>query len=174
MKQSRFGLTIAAAVVAAAAGTASAQPPQVPGYKIGFVNAQRVMREAREFQKAQKSLEAEFLKRSQEIAAAETRLRGIAAELEKSAAGLSPAERQKRAREAGELQRDIERRKRIYSEELNQRRNEAEKQVADKANAMIRRIAEEGKFDAVFVEASYADPRIDNTARVIKALDAAP
>ena len=51
--------------------------------------------------------------------------------------------------------------------------DEALKQIVDDANAIIRRIAEEEKFDAVFVEAAYANPGIDITAKVIKALDAA-
>jgi outer membrane protein len=172
MKQSSFGSTIAAVLAAAAAGAASAQPPPA-GYKIGFVNTERVMREARAPQQAQKGLEAEFLKRNREIAAAEERLRAMAADLEKNAAGFSAADRQKREREAGELQRDIERRKRVLSDDLTQRREEAQKQIADKSNAMIRRVAEEEKLDAVFVEATFADPRIDITAKVIKALDAA-
>jgi Skp family chaperone for outer membrane proteins len=40
-------------------------------------------------------------------------------------------------------------------------------------NGVIRRIAEQENFDAVFIEAAYASPRIDLTDKVIKALDAA-
>lgn len=174
MKQSRFGSIIAATLVCAAAGMAAAQQPEAPvQYKIGFVDTKRVMREARAPLLAQKSLEAEFQKRDKEIAGAEERLRRMVAELEKNAARLSAADRQKREREAGELQRDIERRRTIFAEDLNQRRAEALKQIIDKGNSLIRRIGEEEKFDAVFVEAAYAGPRIDITAKVIKALDAA-
>ncbi|OFZ89085.1 MAG: hypothetical protein A2W21_01845 [Betaproteobacteria bacterium RBG_16_66_20] len=174
MKQSRFGSMIAAALVSAAAGVAAAQQPPAPvAYKVGYVNTERVMRESRVSQQAQKGLEAEFQKRDREIAAAEERLRRMLLDLEKNAAGLSAAERQKREREAGELQRDIERRRTTFTEDLHQRRADALKQIIDKGHLMIRRIAEAEKFDAVFVEATYANPRIDITAKVIKALDAA-
>ncbi len=170
MTQFSFGSMLAAALIAAAAVPAAAQAP-LP-YKIGYVNTDRVMREARAPQAAQKSLEAEFQKRDQEIAGAEQRLKRMAAELEKSGAGLPAAERQKREREAGELQRDVLRRRGLFAEDFNVRRDEALKQVVDRANAIIRRIAEQEKFDIVFLEAAYADKRIDITDKVIKALDA--
>ena len=47
------------------------------------------------------------------------------------------------------------------------------KEIVDKANAMIKRVAEEENLDAVFLEATYANPRIDITSKVIKKLDAA-
>jgi outer membrane protein len=133
---------VMATAVALAAGEATAQQPAAPAsHKIGFVSTERVMREARVSQQAQKELEAEFKKRDQEI--------------------------------AGGPQGDIERRRNALLEDMSQRREEALKQIVDKANAMIRRIAEEENFDAVFLEAAYAAPRIDLTAKVIKALDAA-
>lgn len=173
MKQSRISLMVTAVLLAAACPAAAQQAPAQVSYKIGFVNTERVMREARAPQQAQKSIDAEFQKREQEIAAAEERLGRMAAELEKSGASLAAADRQKREREASDLQNDIERRKRAFSDELNLRRDEALKQIIEQANAVIRRIAEEERFDAVFVEAAYANPRIDITAKVIKALDEA-
>jgi outer membrane protein len=166
---------VAATAVVLAAGEAAAQQPAAPeSYRIGYVNPERVKREARAFVQAQQSLDAEFQKRNQELAGAEERLRAMAVALDKDSAILSTAERQRREREAGELQRDIERRKRTSTEEFNQRRDEVLKQVSDKADAMVRHVAEQEKLDAVFVEAAYAAPRVDITDKVIKALDAAP
>lgn len=172
MTQSSLVSMFAAAVLAAAACTAAAQqqPAPVP-VKMGFVNTERVMREARAAQQAQKSLNAEFQKRDQEIAGAEERLKRMAGELKKNGASLAAAERQKRERDAGELARDIERRRTAFAEDVNQRREEAMKQLIEKTNGIIRRIAEQQKFDIVFVEAAYANARIDITDQVIKALD---
>ena len=39
---------------------------------------------------------------------------------------------------------------------------------------MIRQIAEQEKYDIIFQDAVYANPRIDITERVIKALDGKP
>ncbi|HLX81749.1 MAG TPA: OmpH family outer membrane protein [Burkholderiales bacterium] len=68
---------------------------------------------------------------------------------------------------------EVERRRQALAEDMSQKRDEALKQIVEKANAMIKRIAEEEKLDAVFLEAVYVSPRIDITEKVIKALDAA-
>lgn len=171
MKLSTLASICAAAATAAAAFMAGAQSPAA--YKFAYVNTERVMREARAPQQAQKSLEAEFQKRDQDIVAAEERLKRMAAELEKNGVAMPAAERLKREREAGDLQRDIQRRRNILGEDFNIRRDEALRQVIAKANGIIKRIAEQEKLDIVFLEAAYADKRIDITDRVIKAFDAA-
>jgi outer membrane protein len=172
MTQYKIIFLFAAAWAAAVAGPAAAQTPTPNAYKIGFVNTERVMRDSRVAQVARKSLEAEFQKRDQEITATEARLKRVAAELEKSSASLTAPERQKRASEASKLQADLLRRRNEFAEELGIRREEVLKQIVDKANAIIRRIAEQENFDLVFFEAAYASERIDLTERVIKALDA--
>ena len=58
------------------------------------------------------------------------------------------------------------------NDDMNQRRDEAMKQLVDRTNGVIRRIAEAEMYDAVFFEAAFATPRIDLTERVIRALDA--
>jgi outer membrane protein len=163
---------VAACVVALAAFPAAAQAPAPAMYKIGFVDTNRVMRDSRVAQAARKSIEADFQKREQEIAAGEARLKRLAAELEKGAA-LPAAERQKRTAEAGKLQGDLVRRRNEFAEELNLRREEALKSIVDKANGIIKRIAEQENYDLVFFEATYVNPRIDLTDKIIKALDAA-
>ncbi len=58
------------------------------------------------------------------------------------------------------------------NDDMNHRRDEAMKQLVDRTNGVIRRIAEAESYDAVFFEAAFATPRIDLTERVIKTLDA--
>jgi outer membrane protein len=55
---------------------------------------------------------------------------------------------------------------------LNQRRNEELAAVLEKANKVIRQLAEAEKYDIVFQEAVYFSPRIDITDKVLKALNA--
>jgi outer membrane protein len=74
---------------------------------------------------------------------------------------------------AGGPPASVQQRRNALLEEMTLRRDEALKQLVDKANAAIRRIAQDEKFDAVFLEAAYAAPGIDLTARVVKALDSA-
>ncbi len=64
-----------------------------------------------------------------------------------------------------------ERRKAALADEMNMKREISLKEFVDKANDVLRRLAEAEKFDAVFFEAAYASTRIDLTDKVIKALD---
>ena len=83
------------------------------------------------------------------------------------------AEFQKRDKEiAAGPAADMERRRSLLIEDMNLRRENAVKQFIDKANGVIRRIAEAEKFDIVFLDAAYANARIEITEKVIKALDA--
>jgi outer membrane protein len=68
---------------------------------------------------------------------------------------------------------EIEKRRGALLDEIGQRRDEALKAFLDKANAAVRRIAEQENLDAVFAEGAYAAPRVDITDKVIKAIDAA-
>lgn len=61
--------TLAAALLAVAAGSSQAQQPAPASYKIGFVSTERIMRDSRAAQQLQKGLEAEFAKRAKEIEA---------------------------------------------------------------------------------------------------------
>jgi outer membrane protein len=63
-------------------------------------------------------------------------------------------------------------RKGALNDDMNHMRNDAMKQIVDRTNGVIRRIAEAERYDAVFFEAAFATPGIDLTERVIKALDA--
>ncbi len=84
---------------------------------------------------------------------------------------LSDAERAKRQRELAEMDKDFQRRQREFREDLNQRRNEELAIVLEKANKVIKQLAEAEKYDIVFQEAVYFSPRVDITDKVLKALN---
>jgi outer membrane protein len=140
--------------------------------RIGFVNTERVMREAAPAQQMQKRLKAEVEKRDQEMRALVAQMKKLEDALNKGSASMSESERASRQREFAGLNRDFERKKQEYGEELALRRNEAMGQVLEQANRAIRRVAEQENLDIVFQEAAYASPRIDITDRVIKAVNA--
>ena len=149
---------------ASAAGSA-------PTGRFGFVNTERILRDAIPAQRAQKKIEAEFQKRDQEMARLADQLKRMQDDLEKNAVTMSESQRRTKEREFGELNRDFQRRQREFREDLNQRRNEELAQVVEAANRVIRQIAEQEKYDIIFQDAVYASPRIDLTEKVIKALD---
>ena len=142
--------------------------------KIGFVNTERVFRDAAPAVRAQKKIEQEFAKRDQEMQKMDEQIRKLQENLEKNAVTMPEAERRNKEREFGELNKDFQRKQREFREDLNQRRNEELAAVLERANRTIKAIAEAEKYDIIFQEAVYASPRIDITEKVIKALEDKP
>jgi len=163
MKVLRF---IALLCLAAAASVASAQE----SVRIGVVNIERLMRDAAPAKAAQQKLEAEFSKRDKELQDLAARLKSMSERLERDASVISEADRARRQRELAELDRDFQRRQREFREDLNQRRNEELAQVIDKANRVIKQIAEQEKYDIILQEAVIASARVDITDKVLRAL----
>jgi outer membrane protein len=169
------GAVLAAAACAAAAQQAKAPPKQaaVPAVaRIGFVNTERVMREVIPAQQARRRLKVEIDKRDQEMRGLVAQMKKLELALGKNAPALGDSERRDKQRAFAELNRDFERKKQEYAEELALRRNESVGQVLEQANRAIRRVAEQDDLDIVFQEAAYASQRIDITDKVIKAVNA--
>jgi outer membrane protein len=158
---------VTAALLLPAAGGSLAQAEG----KIGFVNLDRILRDAAPAVRAQKKLEAEFQKREQELARTAESLKRMQETLEKNAVTMSESERVKREREFQETNREFQRKQRELREDFNQRRNEELSGIRERANRAVRQIAEAEKFDLIFQEAVYASSRIDITDKVIRALD---
>ena len=142
--------------------------------RIGFVNTARILRDAGPAVRAQKRIEAEFSKRDQELAKVAEQLKRMQDELERQGLTMPESQRRTREREFADLNRDFQRRQREFREDLNQRRNEELARVVEQANRVIRQIAEQENYEIIFQDAVYANPRIDITDRVIKALEGKP
>jgi len=139
--------------------------------KLGFVSTERIFREAAPAKAATAKLEQEFSKRDKDLQDLAAKLKQSAEKLDKDGPVLSDSERSKRQRELGEMDKDFQRRQREFREDLNQRRNEELAVVLEKANKVIKLLAESEKYDIVFQEAVYFSPRIDITDKVLKALN---
>jgi outer membrane protein len=164
-----------AAAFAAAAFPAIAQQPASPlAGKFGFVNTERILRDAVPAQRAQKKIEVEFQKRDQELARIAEQMKRMQDDLEKNSMTMNETLRRTKEREFGDMNREFQRKQREFREDLNQRRNEELAQVVEQANRVIRQIAEQEKFDIIFQDAVFASPRIDITDKVIKALEGKP
>jgi len=160
----RFGKVAIGTLLVALPGLAAAQA------KIGFVNSDRVMREAPPAVQAQKRLEKEFEPRDKELQARADRLKKLQEDLETNGMTMSAEDRRRREREFNELNREFQRTQREFREDLNARRNEELAAVLDRANGVIKKIAADENYDIIFQEAVYASTRIDITDKVIKAL----
>ena len=160
---------VAVAVAAAALGTAQAQE-----LKIGYVNSERVLREAAPAKAALARMEADFSKRDRDLNDQGAKLKAAADKLEKEAPTLSEGERNRRQRELVEQDRDLQRKRREFQEDLNQRRNEETAGLVERANKVIKQIFDNEKYDLILQDVVFAGPRVDITEKVIKALNAAP
>ena len=139
--------------------------------KVGFVSTERIFRDAAPAKAATAKLEQEFSKREKDLQELAAKLKSAAEKLDKEAPVLSDSERTKRQRELSEMDKDFQRRQREFREDLNQRRNEELAIVLERANKVIKQIADAEKYDIVFQEAVYFSPRIDITEKVLKALN---
>jgi outer membrane protein len=163
----------AAALLSFFSATAALGQAAAPalGGKFGFVNTERILRDATPAVRAQKKIEAEFKKRDDELARMAEQLKRMQDELDKNSVTMSESLRRNKEREFGDVNRDFQRKQREFREDLNQRRNEELAQVVEQANRVIRQIAEQEKYDIIFQDAVFASPRIDITDKVIKALE---
>ena len=168
-------LTRAFLLAAAAAATfAPALVAQAQELKIGYVNSERLLREAAPAKAAQTRLEGEFGKREKDLADQGARLKAAAEKLEKDGPTLAESERMRRQRELVEQDRDLQRKRREFQEDLNQRKNEELASVVERANRVIKQIFDQEKYDIILQEVVFAGARVDITDKVIKALNAAP
>lgn len=139
--------------------------------KIGFVNTEKLLREAPLSIAAQKRLEKEFSGREQELQKMAKQAREVQGQLDKEGVTMSETERKNKERELGNLNREFQRQSREFREDLNLRRNEELGQIQERARKVIVDIAKSEKYDIIIEQAAvYVDPKSDITDRVMKAL----
>ncbi len=140
--------------------------------KIGYVNTQRIFRDAPTAVKAAKKIEAEFSRRDQELQRMAKQLQGIQESLEKNAVAMTETDRRTKEKELNELSREFQRKQREFREDLNLRQNEENAAIIEKANKAIKQLAETEKFDLIVQDVVWASPKLDITEKIIKALAA--
>ena len=151
----------------------SASPIASADAKIGFVNSEKIMRESAPAKRADQRMEKDFAPRNQELQRMSRDLEALQKKLEGAgAAKLPEADRRKIERDLSDLNRDFQRKQREYGEDVNQRRNEELTAVLDKVNRAIKQIAESEQYDVILQDAVYANPKLDITEKIIKALAA--
>jgi len=167
MKQSM----VRAAGLLALALIATAGYAQGADYKIGFVNTERLFREAAPAKRAQQKLEKEFAGRDTDLQKLSKQVRDLQASLEKDGVTMAENDRRNKERDLANMTRDMQRMQREFREDLNLRRNEELAAVQERANKVIQQIAEAEKFDLILQDpVVFASQRIDITEKVIKAL----
>lgn len=145
---------------------------QAQDFKIGFVNTDRIFREASSAKAAQAKLEQEFSRREKELVDGGNALKTASEKFEREAPTLSESQRAARQKQLLDQDREFQRKRREFQEDLNTRKNEEQQLVIERANRAVKQVAETEKYDVVFQEAVYINPKHDITEKVIKALNA--
>ena len=152
---------------------AIAAPAQTQEFKAGFVNTDRIFREATTAKAAQAKLEQEFSRREKELVDMGNTLKTASDKFEREAPTMAESQRAARQRQLVDQDRDFQRKRREFQEDLSARKNEELSQVLERANKVVKQVAEAEKYDVILQEAVYINPKHDITDKVIKALNAA-
>ena len=161
------------AVLLGALSVAAPLAAHAEGFKAGFVNTDRLFREANAAKSAQAKLEQEFSKREKELVDMGNSLKAVSEKFERDAPTMAESQRQTRQRQLVDQDRDFQRKRREFQEDLTTRKNEELAQVLERANKVVKQVAEQESYDVILQEAVYINPKHDITDKVLKALNAA-
>ncbi len=154
-------------VIALAGFSVSAQE-----FKVGVVNLDRIFREANSAKAAQTKLEQEFSKREKEVTELGTQLKAASDKFEREAPTLAESQRTLRQRQLVDQDRTFQTKRREFQEDLSARKNEELQLVIERANKVVKTLAETEKYDLILQESVYVNPKHDITDKVIKSLNA--
>jgi len=141
-------------------------------FKIGIVNLDRIVRESGPAKAAQTKLEAEFGKREKELNDLGNQIKTLSDRLEREGPTLPESQRSARQKQLVDQDREFQRKRREFQEDLNNRKNEELQSIIDRANRAVKALAESEKFDLIIQEAVYINPKHDITEKVIRSLGA--
>ncbi|WMW82440.1 OmpH family outer membrane protein [Undibacterium cyanobacteriorum] len=143
---------------------------QAQDIRVAFFDGQRVLNESLPAKVATAKIKQEFSKREKDLDELNEQLRAAVRKFEKEAPTMNELDRTRRQREISEMDQDFNRKQRIFSEDLGQRKQEEINILAERAQKVVRQIAEAEKIDLVVQDAVFFNPRIDITDKVLKAL----
>ena len=147
--------------------TASAQGS---GYKIGFVNTARVLKEAPQARKVEERLKAIFEPREAQLKGERQEILALEDQL-KMDSELSSNARRKLEREIRLKVSQLKFLEQEFREDQNLRRNEEIRNLQKVISNVLKKQGDDGKFDLILTEGvSYVSDQIDITAETIEML----
>jgi len=117
-------------------------------------------------------LEQEFSKRENDLVDLGNTIKAASDKFEREAPTLSETQRNTRQKQLMDQDREFQRKRREFQEDLNTRKNEEQQVVIERANRAVKVVAEAEKYDVIFQDAVYINPTHDITDKVIKSLNA--
>ncbi|KUM01890.1 OmpH family outer membrane protein [Chromobacterium subtsugae] len=147
----------------------AALPVHAADFKLGYINVERIYREAGASIAIYKKLDKEFADRREAMKQMEARAKELETLLGKNS--LQQEDRKRYEREYASLDRDYRAKTRELAEDYNQRRNEEFAGVTERANRLVKEIAAREQYDLILQDAVYINPKFDLTPQVLKELD---
>ena len=152
-----------AVVLALAAGFAAAQAT-----RIGYVNTARIEKESVQAVRALEAMKKEFGPREQQIIDLQQQIKADQDRFEKGRATMPAAELKALGASIASRMRESDQLVMSMSSEIDARRREYGVKLLEDASAVIKPIAEEGKYDLIVNDAVFSRPSLDITDRVLK------
>ncbi len=140
--------------------------------KIGYVNIERIFREAPAAIKGGKKLNQDIETRKQELQRMADDIKSQQSALSEKGKSLPDSERRAKEADLAESSVRFQRRQKELQEEIKVRQNEETSALLQKANKAIIQIAESENLDIVMQDAIAVSGRVDITEKVIKKLTA--
>jgi outer membrane protein len=143
---------------------------QEPGFKIGFVNTARVLKEAPQARKVEERLKAEFEPREAQLKEKRQEILALEEAL-KSDEQMSSNARRKLEREIRLKVSQLKFLEQEFREDQNLRRNEEIRELQQVISNVLKMQGDSGEFDLILTEGvSYISDRIDITSETIEML----
>ena len=147
------------------------EPAAAEDYKLGAVNAIRILEASPQAERARTSIEKEFSPRDKQLVAAQKDLKAMEDKLGKDGAILSESERSRLERDIINKKRDLKRDQDEFREDFNLRRNEEFAKIQRDILDAIQKVAKDNNYDVVLSEGVlYASPKVDISTLVIEYL----
>ncbi len=141
--------------------------------KIGYINLQYVMENAPQTKEVLLALQEEFAPRERELIAKGKELEEFSAKTQKDAAVMGEVERNSAEKEFRSLQRDFQRLRQEYEEDVNLRRNEELGELQRSLITEVREYAQSQGFDLIISDGVlFASTAINITEGALAAVSA--
>lgn len=168
MRLARFALLPAALLSVALAAPAAAE------MKIGVINMAQLMRDAPQVRTADTKFKAEFDKREKDLQAERKKFQEDYKKAQREADAMSPQQKAAAEKDLFNRKSDLDLKERQFSEQVQARNQELQREIFEKFNKAIDEVAREKGFDLVLRDAAFVNPSFDITAEVMKKLAAMP
>lgn len=139
--------------------------------KVGYVQVDKILKEAPQTAESGKKLEIEFSPRSLELDKMKNQITAIESMLENESLTLTETDRRNKQRQVSNLKIEFQRKQRELREDINIRKNEELSILQDRINNAVKTVSEADGYDLVmYGGVAYASKKIDITDKVLKLL----